>query len=214
MGYRLRDGLSFCLVAGRAVFLDLPADRYFCLADEAEAAFHELLAGGDAGLEPLVALGVLVESDTRTLLDAAPPLPMNSSLLDDSGARAPMRLLPGAVFRLSSTLASLRWRGFATTVDAVRRRSARLAGGSPEDTAVAELARLHERIALLTASHDKCLWRSLAIAHHLIDLRIAPRLVLGVRLRPFKAHCWVQVGTALVNDRLETVRTFTPILIV
>ena len=36
--------------------------------------------------------------------------------------------------------------------------------------------------------------------------------VIGVSLYPFAAHSWVQCGTALVNDRLDRVRHFTPIL--
>ena len=36
----------------------------------------------------------------------------------------------------------------------------------------------------------------------------------GVKLRPFQAHCWVQVGDAIVTDRLDVVRNFTPIRVV
>ena len=37
--------------------------------------------------------------------------------------------------------------------------------------------------------------------------------VIGVSLHPFAAHSWVQWGTVLVNDQLDAVRHFTPILV-
>jgi hypothetical protein len=37
--------------------------------------------------------------------------------------------------------------------------------------------------------------------------------VMGVSGRPFAAHCWVQVGDRVVNDTLDHVILFTPILI-
>ena len=42
---------------------------------------------------------------------------------------------------------------------------------------------------------------------------LIPELVLGVKLRPFEAHCWVQYGDLLVSDHLGTVEPFTPILV-
>jgi len=33
-------------------------------------------------------------------------------------------------------------------------------------------------------------------------------------VRPFQAHCWVQFEDHVLNDHLDNVRNFTPILIV
>jgi hypothetical protein len=38
------------------------------------------------------------------------------------------------------------------------------------------------------------------------------RLVLGVKLRPFGAHCWVEHEHMVVSDQLEMIHPFTPIL--
>lgn len=38
------------------------------------------------------------------------------------------------------------------------------------------------------------------------------RLVFGVRLRPFAAHCWAQLGEAAVLEAPEDLRQYTPIL--
>jgi hypothetical protein len=36
--------------------------------------------------------------------------------------------------------------------------------------------------------------------------------VIGVKLNPFAAHCWLQVGDVVLNDLPERVAAFTPIL--
>ena len=62
MGYELRHGISFCFVADRALFLDVPRDRYFCLSHKASRAFHDVVDGRNSGIETceqLVALGIL-----------------------------------------------------------------------------------------------------------------------------------------------------------
>lgn len=33
-------------------------------------------------------------------------------------------------------------------------------------------------------------------------------LVFGVKLDPFSAHCWVQIGDLLLNDRADQVARF------
>jgi hypothetical protein len=40
------------------------------------------------------------------------------------------------------------------------------------------------------------------------------RLVIGVRLDPFGAHCWAQVGETILNEPVETVAQYSPILAV
>lgn len=65
MVFRLRDGLSWCECAGRAVFLDLERDRYFCLPDDADVAFRRWASSGGADDDPslcdrLEEIGLLV----------------------------------------------------------------------------------------------------------------------------------------------------------
>ncbi|MCW3835023.1 lasso peptide biosynthesis B2 protein [Sphingomonas canadensis] len=213
MDLALRDGLSFCITSGEPVFLDLPADRYFCLGADTRDAFLGLIDGqtDPRAVDTLVELGLLVRRAGYPIAPANVQSPIRS-LVEDAG---PLRLrhLPRAAYRTTRTAAGLRLRGLPRAVGRIRRRKARIAARAGTASA-AEIARAHESLALITASLDKCLWRSLAIAHHLLDRRLSPDLVLGVHLRPFKAHCWVQLGDTLVNDRIETVRAFAPILVV
>jgi hypothetical protein len=38
-------------------------------------------------------------------------------------------------------------------------------------------------------------------------------VVIGVRMHPFMAHCWVQRDEVVLSDDLDSVATYTPILI-
>jgi hypothetical protein len=38
--------------------------------------------------------------------------------------------------------------------------------------------------------------------------------VFGVQTLPFGAHCWVQLGDTVINDTVEHVRGYTPIMMV
>jgi hypothetical protein len=67
MGFTLRNGISFCRVGDRIIFLDIEADRYFCLSRSAEHSFRALADGAtpppdDAHVQGLLARGVLMAS--------------------------------------------------------------------------------------------------------------------------------------------------------
>ena len=64
------------------------------------------------------------------------------------------------------------------------------------------------------SSHDRCLVTSIALMHALLRGGCRASLVLGVRARPFSAHSWVQYDRTVLNDRLERVRIYTPILVI
>ena len=74
--------------------------------------------------------------------------------------------------------------------------------------------RAFEHARLLRSAADRCLPRSIALKLRLAKLRHRTHLVIGVKDRPFGAHAWVQHGDIVLNDSLEEVRRYTPILII
>jgi hypothetical protein len=216
MHFRLRTGLSFCFVGERTIFLDLRDDRYFCLGPELENAFHAWAASGEASADAAAVLArhrLLEPAEEAESWSRPSHETPKSSLLD-----LPIdRLRPGPVTaafaKLLEVSIRLRLGTLERMAERLRRQKTR-PGSALDPQRSARIAHAHETAALFTASHDKCLWRSLALAEHLSRTGLACELFLGVRLRPFQAHCWVQVGDAVANDRVETVRTFTPILVI
>jgi len=64
------------------------------------------------------------------------------------------------------------------------------------------------------ASFDKCLPRSIALVDYLAEANLFPYFVMGVKMKPFAAHAWVQLNDTVLNDSVDTVTRYTPILVV
>ena len=59
-----------------------------------------------------------------------------------------------------------------------------------------------------------CLYDSLALMLLLGSFRIRADWLFGVREDPFIAHCWVQHKSTVLNDHLDRIRSFVPIMVI
>lgn len=217
MTFVFAPGVGACLADGRLMLLSIPADRYSMLQPHAEASLLRLVRGeqpvaGDATThDRLCAMGVLrreaAPSRPRLCAATAP----TTSFLDRPWRRPPVRAVIGAAGRTTRAMAALRYGGLAHTLEKLA-TAARPTVGGGEQTVLAASAFAELRFALRTL--DRCLPLSIALAR--VAKRTNPdvRLVLGVACNPFGAHAWVQHGDTVLNDRLDAVATFTPILAV
>ncbi|HEV7290519.1 lasso peptide biosynthesis B2 protein [Sphingomonas sp.] len=218
MHYALRDGLSFCRVEDRLLFLDLPADRYFCLARGTEQRFARLCSGhrdalhDDPCLAGLARSGLLVRSDTAPPpAPCPPPQAAQQSLAGMNQASRARDVIP-AMLHLALAPLELRAFGLAATLARAGRRKRRTSHNASAERIV-EIAAAFETCTAVVSAHDRCLPRSLAILHFLTRAGARADLVLAVKLGPFKAHAWVQCGDTLINERIGVARHFTPILV-
>jgi len=69
------------------------------------------------------------------------------------------------------------------------------------------------RIWFYTA-YRRCLFDSLVLSVFLTKRMISCTFVIGVSTKPFAAHAWVQIGECVLNDSVEHVQTYTPILVI
>lgn len=74
--------------------------------------------------------------------------------------------------------------------------------------------RAFEHARLLRTAAERCLPRSIALALCLASRGDRSHVVLGVRVSPFGAHSWAQQGDTVLNDSLEEVNRYHPILVV
>jgi hypothetical protein len=65
---------------------------------------------------------------------------------------------------------------------------------------------------LFFSARNACLYDSRTLLELLYYHRIFPTWIFGVHPEPFQAHCWLQLGDLVVNDAVENVSRFTPIL--
>lgn len=210
MGEPPTTGISYCVCDDRAVFLDVERDRYFCLPSHLNQAFVRTVIDGDAmasaDAERLRALGI--ENPTPREFAArrnTHAMPIKEMVPSD---RASSVLWASAAHWLVQSRLK-RWR-FARLLAYERCRAPRRVRHTPDQT----LAKLHaafRRTSLWMGEADQCLARSIAFRMLAFRLGFAPTLVLGVKLDPFAAHCWVQSEDCVANDSLERVRCFTPI---
>jgi hypothetical protein len=220
MSYHLRDDLHVCIASGHAVFLDVPANRYCALDRPATKAFEHLLSS-----EP----GVADDTVLRSLVD-------RGYLVAGNGQNNLIGVTRGVAARMSviktessSSLAPALWAALAVMIALVRLRicsfSAALtrhqhvAGMTKPASLTQSSAIIQSTLAafdagsVLMTGHDRCLARSLALAATLARRGVVSNVVIGVRMHPFMAHCWVQRDDVVLNDDLYSVATYTPILI-
>ena len=204
--------LAFCVVDDRAIFLDVDGDRYFSLPSKLNQAFVAGLTRPedvkDEDREHLIRLGIV--SDTST--GSSPVRPRLGAPAQAIEPDNPRRLLVPAAIAQSRMRFRLRRWSFARVIRAEQHRH-------KADHARAkafEPSRLYASFCALSAwfgEEDQCLARALAFRMIAMKRGHDATLVIGVKLDPFAAHCWIQDGERLLNDRLERVRLFTPILV-
>lgn len=81
-----------------------------------------------------------------------------------------------------------------------------------DEQAVCALAQRFERWIILAPVSSKCLVRSFMLLRYLQRRGHAARWVFGVRTWPFRAHCWVQSGSVVLDDAQERLVAYAPIL--
>lgn len=217
----LRGGLSFCSLGDRIVFLDLPADRYFGLSNEAEDIFRRALARhpiSRAERDLLVKARVIVRGDAPLHLAPCIAQTPHHSALGQAPCPSRRRDVVALSRHLAWARASLSLRGLpATTAILVRRKAAMTPDAGVDcDTArhaLAAVASAQEACARIFGSHDLCLPYAIAVARCLHAARIPADIVIAVGMPPFRAHAWVQWRDVLVNERLEIAAHYTPIAV-
>jgi hypothetical protein len=64
------------------------------------------------------------------------------------------------------------------------------------------------------ARRGRCLLDSVVLLEFMASYNVFPRWVIGVQVRPFAAHSWVQNEHRVLNGTTSFVRTYRPILTV
>jgi hypothetical protein len=214
MGCILRDGVHFCIVGGRPIFLDLASDRYFCFGSpEENRAFMALVSRSEADFGPLDR-----HYKTGLLIQAAGIEVPQSCGEDCDGVQevAPVSgnwrqaLAFGAAFLKSRR--DLQRRSARELLD---RRPEALSLPMKSDLPHDLAARINGTIAqaaLIFGTFDRCLPKALALSRLVLAHGYQPTIVFGVTGRPFSAHCWTRVGNVLLAESESRIRNYTPIL--
>jgi hypothetical protein len=220
MHYALRPDLTFCFVQQRAIFLDVAADRYFSLDGPAGDSFSRLVAekplspADDEALTRLVARGILESKGAGSVVAPCRHPAPRHSYLDAHRTSPGARRLPSVAWHLAATNLRLRRLPLAHMVQRVALAKKRSGMRPPGGGDLRKLAQTYEWTRRFIMPLDRCLVRAIALAGQAAGAGHRIDLVFGVQLRPFGAHCWVEYEGMVLDDRLDHVRNFTPILAV
>lgn len=216
--YALRPGLNFCVIEGTALFLDVPGDRYFALGVELSKRFlcvSDAIRAGES-IDPviarsLVAHGLLIEKGEFQPSAAPAPVlrpPRAEWRASAEPTRPPVRLVALALLRLFATWVRLRYRPLRSIVGDEPTEPGAISGNGTDP---GQLVAAFSSALRIWPWKLECLPKSVALRGFLASHGAGADLVLAVKLNPFAAHCWVQIGDVVVGDALEHVCAFTPI---
>jgi len=216
--------LSYCLIDGRPLFLDLAADRYFRLSDALERVFLAHLEGA-----------ALSASDTRRLrgrgITPAAPHGMQASgaievprtsAMERASRDTPFKVDAAVgVFRdVCSVHLQLRYltlKGTLASMAAYRGERANALDTDPSDAMQQQLCEASAAFLLTrlyVPAATRCLPDSIALVRFLARRGLFAHLVFGVVADPLSAHCWVQARHMVLNDTVGNACAHTPIRVV
>lgn len=200
-----RADLAWCRIGDQLIFLDIAKDRYFRLPGERNRSIVDFLDASSR--KDWQQPAILPRPENWQFPQQASPSIGTGQFRLAEVARALW-----VQRRIEKRLAS---RPFAAVLAELRLLvTTRTADTQSLGGKGADCVRGFEYARLFRTAANHCLPRSIALASCLAARGVRSHLVLGVRTLPFAAHCWVQQGTSVLNDSLEEVQRFHPILVV
>jgi hypothetical protein len=195
------------------VVLDLRADTYFCLVGAAE--FVDIHPGGAVSFRGQAASAAMREAGMLDTVSPSrpriPPPPKHAVGLE--WAEAPSM---GDRCRFFSTAVQmLGTPGDATVADSLRAKPlGRRAHAAVSQDEIVRQTALFARWLPWVPNQGACLYRASFLRRFLAESGLTADWVFGVTTWPFSAHCWLQAGDLLLDDDLDRVATYTPLMVV
>ncbi len=233
--YFLSKDCFVCRIGCYWIILSAKRDRYLCVAHAELASIGEQLHGWrkrsdstarpspigaetDKLVESLTINGIITSNPTigKPFTESECPTPESRIETSESTTSAHVPLFWVLRFFLACAKVDwqLRTKAFSCTLARVERRRLRAEylGAVRTTPRASSLVAAFQRLRPLYPRSYLCLFDSLALLEFLAGYRFLPRVVFGVVADPFQAHCWLQDGSTVINDDLERVGKYKPIL--
>lgn len=219
--YTLRDGLSYCLVAGHPVFLDSRNDRYFRLSSAMERAFVRCLEHSESphpDLNKLLERNIIVPAENDQGMSPVSVDTCSCSALEQEPTeqRTSAVVLLEVMTTVCFTSLQMKAHKLRTILEQLmdyrRRRTSASSLSTPKTLkCLVQASTQFRRVRPYVPIEMCCLLDSLAMVKFLARRRLHCSIVFGVACDPFSAHCWVQSGEMVLNDTVGNISAFTPI---
>jgi hypothetical protein len=211
--------------------MDLRHDNYCCLGEDDTHVLLEFLdhessdTDGSSEAYPAKTTAIIQALRQRNFLAASSAegklfsealVSRPNVNLQEHASSAVERPRPVHIWRFfhAAALASLQLKRYSMqrTVAMVTRSKQRSANVATSATECAQLFAVFQTLRPCYPRPYLCLFDSLALLHFLSRFGLFPDWVFGVKVAPFGAHCWVQINDVLVNDILDNVRSYSPVM--
>ena len=221
--------LHFCRLSDSVVFLDAQNDRYFAFSAIWTELFMQICESGKSELSKeatsfayeLVARNILTTDSTMGReLSACSTIPPRWAILDEWTEAGPKITLYDILIFLRAIVEVkllVMFSGKSTIRRVFDRAQAWKAAAGQNNPSSARLVIhdtrvFHRLTTFFLSAHDECFFRSVLLFRYLCRKGLCTELQIGVRNAPFRAHCWVSFEGIVLNDFLDSVLEFTPIL--
>jgi hypothetical protein len=226
-----------CRIQGYWVILNAKRDKYLCIThdDLTSVASHlhgwqlqpivadhssQFQAPPDRLIQSMISSGVITSdrNEGKPFIESA--CLVGDNVLEPPNRSTNLKISFDCITSFFLACAKTDWymrrRELSDTFASIRRR--RLCAVSRESihhaTTASNLVARFGRLRPLYPRRYLCLFDSLALAEFLARNHLFPSVVFGVIADPFQAHCWLQEDSTVLNDDLERVRKYKPILAV
>jgi hypothetical protein len=233
--YFLSKDCFVCRMGCYWIILSATRDRYLCVSDAELTSIGDQLHGWqrpsdsterpspigvetDKLVESLIINGVITGNRAigKPFAESEYPAPKDRIEAPESttSVHFPLSLILRFFLACAKADWRLRTKALSRTLTRIERRRLRadlssVIGNAPH---ASTLIAAFQRLRPLYPRAYLCLFDSLALLEFLAGYRLLPRVVFGVVADPFQAHCWLQDGSTVINDELERVSKYKPIL--
>ena len=219
--------IYFCASDGAYIFLDARADRYFAYTGDTARLFSEIIStdrteqlsqDAERFTDHLLRSGVLLRPAAKAQpLKACTAARPETSRFEQAcllAADAKYSEWSNMLTALARSWSLKRMHSLRGVISGARRWKQNIPSGHERmlDDVAGLTAQFLALAPFLFTTKDACLFRSLFLMRFLAGHGITVTWTFGVRLAPFGAHCWVEYDGAVLNDHLEHVGGFAPIL--
>lgn len=231
--YYLSRHCFVCEAQGYWIILNARRDKYYCVTESDLRSIGHRLYGwpadpqsasipqpenDDALIGSLISNGIITCQLDEGKAFAACGLVLCERVADKSSDFESSKITPLSTLRFLLACAKVDWQLRAKPLDCTlsrierRQQLSTSLNRTKNSTRATDLVNVFNRLRPFYPRPYLCLFDSLALQEFLAKYRAFPRIVFGVTADPFLAHCWVQEGVTLLNDELERVTKFKPIL--
>jgi hypothetical protein len=195
------------------VILDRRKNRYLVLAGGAEQV---VLKQDGASILDRTLLEELADAGLGAIsapLIASPPRTLVTAATRDLDLLAPYVPSLRDKLRFAAAVFAMIWSFWPRSFEAITRsRAFELDASAQAEALVTERALAFRALLPWAPFQGQCLFRAALLRRFLGRTDVS--WIFGVSTWPFVAHCWLQLGDLVLNDSLDRVQRYTPIMVV